>query len=104
MRERLHPLVVPIVTGGHLRILSAPVDQLFFAVEPEIDEQPGDDRVHHEQWPLVVIDRGQAADHLLLPGRARPEAGGRVAAAEEDADCAVARFEALLDVEWLPRA
>ena len=40
----------------------------------------------HDQRRLVVVDRGQAADELLLPGRARTEAGGGVAAAEEDAD------------------
>jgi hypothetical protein len=104
MRERLHPLIVPIIARGHLRVLGAPFDQLFLGVEAEVDEQPGDDRVEHQQRSLVVVDRGQAANHLLLPGRARPEAGRGVAAAEEDADRAVGRLKALLHVERLPRA
>src|SRR5688500_7787743 len=57
--EVLNPLIVPVLSRGHQRIVRAPGNQLFLRVETEIDIAARHDRIHHKQWLTVLLDCGE---------------------------------------------
>src|SRR5690606_2190156 len=100
----LNPLIVPILARRHLAVLCAPVDQLLFGVEAEVDEPACDDGIDHEQGRAVLLYGCETVTHLLLPCGTRPITGLRIPAAKEDGRHAVRRLEPFLHMQRLPRA
>ena len=102
-RDRLVPLVVPVLARRDAALLGEQRDQLLLRLEPAAGEAVGHERIEDQRRPERRVTAVQGAAECLPP-RLVPQAGAedRVPAAQEQADAARARVEPVLHVEGLP--